>query len=73
MEENKELSFEECIKKLDEILKKLEDKNIALEEAVKSYTEGLEYSKKCYEILNTNEQLVISKMTEMGLVDFKAE
>ena len=30
MEENKELSFEEYLKKLDELLKKLDDKNIAL-------------------------------------------
>ena len=29
--------------------------------------------KKCYDILNTNEQLVVKKMTESGLVDFKKE
>ena len=44
-----------------------------LEEAVKGYTEGLELSKKCYEILTKNEELVVKKMTEAGLEDFKSE
>lgn len=63
-------SFEENLKELEIIVRKLEDKNTSLEEAVKNYTEGLELSKKCFEILNTNEQLVVKKMTESGLVDF---
>ena len=58
---------------LEKIVRSLEDKNISLEDAVKNYTLGLELSKKCYDILNTNEQLVVKKMTESGLVDFKKE
>ena len=69
--ENK--TFEECLLELDKILKSLENRNISLEDAVKGYTTGLELSKKCYEILNTNEQLVVKKMTESGLVDFDKE
>lgn len=69
--ENK--TFEQYLTELEAILKKLEDKNISLEEAVKGYTYGLELSKKCYEILNTNEELVVKKMTEAGLVDFNKE
>lgn len=69
--ENK--SFEEYLKELEEILRSLEDKSISLEEAVKGYTTGLELSKKCYEILNTSEELVVKKMTESGLVDFTKE
>ena len=71
MEKNK--SFEENLMELERIVRTLEDKNISLEEAVKNYTIGLELSKKCYDILNTNEQLVVKKMTESGLVDFKKE
>ena len=71
--ENKNLSFEECINELEIILKNLERPDISLEEAVKSYTEGLELSKNCYSILSTNEELVVKKMTEAGLVDFKKE
>jgi exodeoxyribonuclease VII small subunit len=69
--ENK--SFEELMQELEQILKKLDDKEISLEEAVKGYTQGLELSKKCYEILTSNEELVVKKMTEAGLEDFKRE
>ncbi len=71
METNK--SFEELLSELEKTVRKLEDKNITLEEAVKSYTAGLELSKECYSILGSNEQLVVKKMTESGLVDFDKE
>ena len=54
-------------------MRSLENKDISLEEAVKNYTIGLELSKKCYDILNTNEQLVVQKMTESGLVDMQRD
>ena len=69
--ENK--TFEELMVELEGVIKKLENTNISLEEAVKGYTEGLELSKKCYEILTKNEELVVKKMTEAGLEDFKSE
>lgn len=69
--ENK--SFEDNLKELEKLVRNLEDKNISLEEAVKCYTDGLELSKKCYDILNTNEQLIVKKMTESGLVDFDTD
>ena len=59
------------MQELDQTLKALENKDISLEDAVKNYTLGLELSKKAYDILNTSEQLVVKKMTEAGLVDFK--
>ena len=71
MEKNR--TFEENLMELEKIVRSLEDKNISLEDAVKNYTLGLELSKKCYDILNTNEQLVVKKMTESGLVEFKKE
>ena len=66
--ENK--TFEQYLTELDNALKALENKDASLEESVANYTKGLELAKKCYEILNTNEQLVVKKMTEAGLVDF---
>lgn len=71
--ENKELSFEDYMSELENVLRTLENKDISLEDAVKAYTKGLEMSKKCYEILNTSESLVTQKMTESGLVDFKKD
>ncbi|MDE6660649.1 MAG: exodeoxyribonuclease VII small subunit [Anaeroplasmataceae bacterium] len=66
-------TFEENLKKLEEIVRSLENKDITLEDAVKNYTTGLELSKVCYDILNTNEQLVVQKMTESGLIDFNSD
>ena len=66
-------SIEEYMQELDTLLKELDNKEISLDDAVKCYTKGLELSKKCYEILNKNEELVVQKMTESGLVDFKQE
>ena len=42
--ENKELSFEECLKELEEVVAKLESKDISLDDAVKYYQKGLELS-----------------------------
>ena len=66
--ENK--TFEQKLKELEELVRALEEKTISLEDAVNKYTKGLELAKNCYDTLNTNEQLVIKKMTEFGLVDF---
>ena len=69
--ENK--TFEEKLRELEQLVKALEEKTISLEDAVNKYTKGLELAKDCYYTLNTNEQLVIKKMTEFGLVDFNKE
>lgn len=71
--ENKDKTFEECLNELENILKSLDNRDISLEEAVKGYTKGLELSKKCFDILNSNEKLVVSKMTESGLVNFEVD
>ena len=42
-------TFEENLKRLEEVVRSLENKDISLEEAVKNYTIGLELSKKCYD------------------------
>ena len=71
--ENKELSFEEYLLELEKILRDLENKDILLDDAVKGYTKGVEISKKCYEILEANTELVTSKMTDNGLVEYNGE
>ena len=68
-----EKSFEELMEELDSLLKKLEDKEISLDESVKSYTKAMERSKKGYDILEKNEKLIVSKMTDMGLTNFEEE
>lgn len=71
--ENKDLSFEEYLSELEKILRELENKDISLDDAVKGYTKAIELSKKCSEILEEKTNLVTSKMTDMGLVEFNEE
>lgn len=67
------LTFEQALEKLEEVVKKLENKEISLDDAVKLYNEGLELSKVCYEQLKESEKLVVKKMTELGLEDMEVD
>ncbi|NLN50380.1 MAG: exodeoxyribonuclease VII small subunit [Acholeplasmataceae bacterium] len=67
------LTFEQALTKLEEVVKKLENKEINLDEAVKLYNEGLELSKVCYELLKESEKLIVEKMTEAGLEKVEVE
>lgn len=69
--ENNEKSFEDLIKDLENVVRNLENREISLDDAVKNYTQGVELSKKCYDILGKNEKLVVEKMTESGLEKFE--
>lgn len=69
--ENK--SFEELMTELEETVKKLENREISLDDAVKEYSKGIELSKKCFEILEKNKKLVTEKMTEQGLESIDLE
>ncbi len=66
-------SFEENINNIEKIIAKLEDNKISLEDLVKYYTEGLGLVKESYQILNEKNDLVVKKMTELGLEDFKED
>ena len=68
-----EMTFEQAIQALERTVKALENKDIALDEAVKLYNEGLKLSKICYELLNESEKLVVKSITPSGSEDFKLE
>jgi exodeoxyribonuclease VII small subunit len=53
-----EMSFEESIKKLEEIVKKLEDENISLEESMKNFEMGIKLSSSCLRKLNEAEKRI---------------
>lgn len=55
MEEKERPSFEEALKELESIVKKLENDEITLEDSVKLYEKGLELSKFCSKILDQAE------------------
>ena len=49
------MSFEESIKKLEEIIKELEDENISLEESMEKFEMGIKLSSNCLRKLNEAE------------------
>ena len=71
--ENKELSFEECLKELEGIVTKLESKDISLDDAVKYYQKGLELSKRCYDIFNQTQEIIVKKVEGSKITNFDAE
>ena len=44
---NNNISFESCLKQLEEIVEQLESNNIDLEKSVKLYEKGIELKKIC--------------------------
>lgn len=61
----KEISFEDSLKKLEEIVEELEKGELNLDEALKLYEEGMQFSDKCIEKLNESKQKV-EKITKEG-------
>ena len=62
---NKKIDFELSLKKLESIVKKLEDENINLEDSVKSFEEGVNLVKECQKQLQ-NAELKIKKLLNDG-------
>lgn len=56
---NKEISFEEAIKRLDEIVKSLEKGDAPLGDSLKLFEEGTALIGKCDAMLNEAEQMVV--------------
>lgn len=50
--ENREMSFEECMKQLELCAEKIKNADTTLEESIRAYEEGQKYYLKCSEILN---------------------
>ncbi|HOR42019.1 MAG TPA: exodeoxyribonuclease VII small subunit [Atribacterota bacterium] len=57
------ISFEDSLKKLEEIVEQLEKGELNLDEALKLYEEGMYFSDRCLEKLNETKQKV-EKLTK---------
>jgi exodeoxyribonuclease VII small subunit len=57
------LSFEEQMQRLEEIVTVLDDGEVGIEEMLTIYAEGMQYVKSCREYLATAEQKVIMIQT----------
>ncbi len=55
----KDIKFEDAMKRLEEIVKNLEDGNLSLEEAIELYEEGIRLTKVCNDILRSVEKRVV--------------
>lgn len=58
MEENKEVKFEDTMKKLEEIANELEKGDLDLDTSVSKFEEGMKLSKRCNEILENAEKRI---------------
>ena len=72
--EEKELSFEENLEKLEEIVKKLENGDIPLDDAIEKFNEAMKLAKSCDEKLRKAEKSLTKIVNEDGnLEDFEVE
>ena len=69
-EEIEKLSFEDCFKKLEEVVEKLEDDNSNLEDSISYYDLGVRLRNHCSKKLK-NAELKIQKLSDKNeLKDF---
>ena len=73
-EKNKDLSFEESLEKLEEIVKKLEVGDVPLDEAINEFNKAMMLAKTCDEKLKNAEESITKLVKENGeIVDFQVE
>lgn len=63
---NTELTFEEAMNKLEEIVQKLEEGDVPLEKAITYYQEGMNLSKICSDKLNHVQDKMTQIINEQG-------
>ncbi len=69
-----ELNFEESLKKLEGIVKELENGTVALDDAITKFTEAMKLASSCNEKLKNAEESINKILTKDGsLEDFKVE
>ena len=74
MAERRELSFEESLEKLEEIVKKLEVGDVALDDAINEFNNAMKLAKTCDEKLKKAEEAITKLVKDNGeVVDFQVE
>ena len=72
--EEKELSFEESLEKLEEIVKKLEVGDVPLDDAIDEFNKAMKLAKSCDEKLKKAEESITKLVKDNGeAVDFQVE
>lgn len=62
----KNVSFDQAIQQLEEIVRQLEQGDVPLEDAISLYKKGMELSTVCHEKLHNAEKQLISIMDDSG-------
>lgn len=76
MGKNENMSFEESIEDLEQIVKKLDDGNLTLEESLEEFQKGIDAYKNCNEMLNKVEgkvKLIVEENSDIEIFDFKEQ
>ncbi|RST73778.1 exodeoxyribonuclease VII small subunit [Siminovitchia acidinfaciens] len=68
---SEKLTFEQALEQLETIIKRLEEGDIPLEEALAIYQEGMELSKTCHDKLKYAEEKLTKVLTEDGEEEFR--
>lgn len=70
----KELTFEENLEQLEEIVKKLESGSVPLDNAIEEFTKAMNLAKKCDESLKNAEDAITKLVNATGNIeDFQVE
>lgn len=72
--EEKELSFEESLNNLEEIVKKLETGEVPLDDAINEFNNAMKLAKSCDDKLKSAEEAITKLVSDTGEIkDFKIE
>ncbi|WP_080874571.1 exodeoxyribonuclease VII small subunit [Oceanobacillus timonensis] len=61
-----QLTFEQAMEKLEVIVKKLEEGDVPLEQAIEYYHDGMKLSKLCNEKLTNVQEKMVTILNEQG-------
>lgn len=68
---SEKMTFEQALEQLEAIIKRLEEGDIPLEEALENYQKGMELSKTCHDKLKYAEEKLTKVLTEDGEEEFR--
>ncbi len=68
-----ENSFEQSLTRIKEIVQKLEDNELSLDESIKLYQEGINLTTECYNKLNEVEKQSIKILEDSDISRLKGE
>ncbi|CAM3801903.1 exodeoxyribonuclease VII small subunit [Alkalicoccus chagannorensis] len=73
MSEEKKESFEQSMRELEEIVQKLEQGDVPLEEAMNMFQQGMKLSKDCHDRLHKVEKQMTEVLSEDGTLSTLSE